>query len=78
MLHTALCKRVGIEPAYIPEAQLTADVEHMALYAGQSCELVHDIKPARQIVQDLVREAGEAMARLAADGAAQKGPSGAS
>jgi NAD(P)H-dependent flavin oxidoreductase YrpB (nitropropane dioxygenase family) len=61
-----------------PEAQLTADVEHMARYAGQSCELVHDIKPARQIVQDLVREAGEAMARLAADGAAQKGPSGAS
>ena len=63
--------------AYIPEAQLTADVEHMAMYAGQSCELVHGIKPAGQIVHDLVREAGEAMARLAADGAAQQGPSGA-
>ncbi|MCU0921385.1 MAG: nitronate monooxygenase [Burkholderiaceae bacterium] len=62
--------------AYIPEAQLTADVEHMALYAGQSCELVHDIKPAGQIVHDLVREAGEVMARLAADGAAQQGLSG--
>jgi len=63
--------------AYIPEAKLTADVEHMALYAGQSCELVHDIKPAGQIVGDLVREAGEAMERLAAVGAAQQGPSGA-
>jgi NAD(P)H-dependent flavin oxidoreductase YrpB (nitropropane dioxygenase family) len=56
--------------AYIPEAQLTADVEHMALYAGQSCELVHDIKPAGQIVHDLVREAEEAMRRLATGGAA--------
>ncbi len=50
--------------AYIPEAQLDADVEHMAMYAGQSCELIHDIKPAGQVVRDLVREAGDAMQRL--------------
>lgn len=50
--------------AYIPEAQLDADVEHMAMYAGQSCELVNDIKPAAQIVRDLVQEAEGAMYRL--------------
>jgi NAD(P)H-dependent flavin oxidoreductase YrpB (nitropropane dioxygenase family) len=56
--------------AYIPEAELDADVEHMAMYAGQSCELVHDIKPAGQIVRDLMREAQEVMRRLVAAGSA--------
>lgn len=50
--------------AYIPEPSVTADLEHMALYAGESCELVNDIKPAAQIVSDLMREAREAMKTL--------------
>ena len=48
--------------AYLPEPGVTADLDHMALYAGESCELVNDIKPAGQIVRDLVREARIAMA----------------
>lgn len=50
--------------AYIPEPGVTADLEHMALYAGESCELVNDIKPAAQIVRDLVQEADGALRRL--------------
>jgi hypothetical protein len=34
----------------------------MALYAGQSCALVNDIKPAAQIVSEVMRDA-EAMLR---------------
>ena len=39
------------------------DMEYTALYAGQSCSLVHDIRPAAAIVRDLVREAEETRAR---------------
>jgi len=34
------------------------------LWAGESCGLVHDIKPAVEIVRDLVREAQAAMSAL--------------
>ncbi len=44
--------------------EFTGDLEHVSLWAGQSCSLVHDIKPAGQIVRDLVREAEEAIDRL--------------
>lgn len=47
--------------AYLPEPGGTADLEHMALYAGESCDLVNDIKPAAQIVRDLMLEANEAL-----------------
>lgn len=50
--------------AYIPLPGVTADLEHMALYAGESCELVNDIKPAAQIVRDLMREAEDVLQRL--------------
>jgi len=33
------------------------DIEYAALYAGQSCALVNDIKPAAEIMRDLVRDA---------------------
>jgi len=33
-------------------------------WAGESCGLVHDIKPAAEIVRDLVREAQAAMSAL--------------
>jgi NAD(P)H-dependent flavin oxidoreductase YrpB (nitropropane dioxygenase family) len=42
----------------------TGDIDYAVLYAGESCGLVHDIKPAAQIVRDVVREAEEAMEEL--------------
>ncbi len=33
------------------------DLEYAVLYAGESCGLIQDIKPAAQLVRDLVREA---------------------
>src|SRR5262245_14946047 len=44
-----------------PLAGFTGDMEYAALLAGESCSLVNDIKPAAQIVQDLVREADEVL-----------------
>jgi nitronate monooxygenase len=34
------------------------DIEYAPLWAGESCSVVNDIKPAGKIVADLVREAG--------------------
>jgi nitronate monooxygenase len=34
------------------------DIEYASLWAGESCSVVNDIKPAAEIVADLVREAG--------------------
>ena len=48
--------------AMIPITSFRGDMESVALLAGESCSLVHDIKPAAQIVQDIVREAEEALA----------------
>jgi NAD(P)H-dependent flavin oxidoreductase YrpB (nitropropane dioxygenase family) len=41
------------------------DVEDGPIWAGQSCTLVQDVKPAGDIVRDLVREAEETIGRLA-------------
>ena len=46
-----------------PTHGFTGDLEYAVLYAGEPCSLVHDIKPAAQIVRDLVREAEAVMAR---------------
>ena len=35
------------------------DTEYYCLYAGESCTLVNDIRPAAQIVRDVIREAEE-------------------
>ena len=43
--------------AAAPMIGFSGDMEYIALYAGESCSLVNDIKPARQIVEDLVHEA---------------------
>jgi nitronate monooxygenase len=45
--------------AMLPLSGFSGDMEAIALYAGESCSVVHDIKPAAQIVQDMVREAEE-------------------
>jgi nitronate monooxygenase len=50
--------------AMIPITSFSGDMESVALLAGESCSLVHDIKPAAQIVQDLVREAEEVIAHM--------------
>jgi nitronate monooxygenase/enoyl-[acyl-carrier protein] reductase II len=55
--------------AYLPEPGVSASLDGMALYAGQSCSLVNDIKPAAQIVGDLMRDA-EVMLRHLQVGAA--------
>jgi nitronate monooxygenase len=50
--------------AMIPITSFSGDMESVALLAGESCSLVHDVKPAAQIVQDLVREAEEVIAHM--------------
>lgn len=47
-----------------PMPEFTGDLEYTALYAGESCSLVNDIKPAAQIVRDIVREAEEVLKGL--------------
>lgn len=37
------------------------DIEYAPLWAGESCSVVNDVKPAAEIVSDLVREAEEAL-----------------
>jgi nitronate monooxygenase len=52
--------------AYLPEPGVTASIESMALYAGQSCSLVHDVKPAAQIIREVMRDAEVALQRIVA------------
>ncbi len=40
------------------------DLEYAALYAGGSCRLIHDIKPAGQIRRKLVTEAQVVLAQM--------------
>jgi nitronate monooxygenase len=47
-----------------PLSGFMGDIDYAVLYAGESCGLVHDIKPAAQIVRDVVREAEEAIEEL--------------
>jgi NAD(P)H-dependent flavin oxidoreductase YrpB (nitropropane dioxygenase family) len=41
----------------------TADIEQMALYAGQSCSLIDAVQPAAEIVAEIVRDVSAAMER---------------
>ena len=47
-------RKYGVDP---PMADFEGDIEQAALYCGQSCSLVNDIRPAAEIVQDLARQA---------------------
>ena len=47
-----------------PMPDFTGDVDFAPLYAGQSCALVHEIKPAKEIVQELVDEAQKIITQL--------------
>jgi len=53
--------KYGIFP---PMTGFAGDMEQIALYAGESCRLINDIKPAAQIVHDIMREAEEVMKGL--------------
>ena len=47
-------QRYGVDP---PMATFEGDIEQTALYCGQSCSLVGDIRPAAEIVADVARTA---------------------
>ena len=47
--------------AETPVRGATGDVEALAHYAGQSAGIVEDIRPAATIVDELVRDAAEAL-----------------
>lgn len=43
--------------AFLPTAEFRGDVEKSALYAGQSCGLVNELRPAAAIVEEIARDA---------------------
>jgi enoyl-[acyl-carrier protein] reductase II len=47
-----------------PNADSSGDIELRSLLAGQSVGLIHDIKPAKDIVRELVEGMREIIARL--------------
>jgi nitronate monooxygenase/enoyl-[acyl-carrier protein] reductase II len=47
-----------------PLTGFAGDMEHIALYAGESCTLINEIKPAAEIVRDLVRESEEVIEQM--------------
>jgi NAD(P)H-dependent flavin oxidoreductase YrpB (nitropropane dioxygenase family) len=47
-----------------PAVGFQGDQEYIALYAGESCSLVNDIKPAAEIVRDIVAEAEAVLREL--------------
>lgn len=51
----------------MPLPGMTGDLEGMALYAGQSAGLIHDVAPAADIVRRIVAEAEAALAISSAD-----------
>ena len=55
--------KYGIFP---PMPGFEGDMEQTALYAGESCRLIHDVKPAGRIVRDIVQEAEEILERMQA------------
>ncbi len=46
--------------------EFDGDIEYAPLWAGESCSVVSDIKPAGEIVKDLVRHAADTLAASAA------------
>jgi nitronate monooxygenase/enoyl-[acyl-carrier protein] reductase II len=46
-----------------PMEGFEGDMEYVALYAGQSCSLVNDVRPAAEIVETIAKEAAAVRAR---------------
>jgi NAD(P)H-dependent flavin oxidoreductase YrpB (nitropropane dioxygenase family) len=42
---------------FTPSVETTGDIESMALYAGQGVGLIREIKPAAEVVRELVEGA---------------------
>src|SRR6202022_1350444 len=59
VIGTGLGLRIDVPKysAMSPLSGFVGDMEYIALYAGESCTLINEIKPAAEIVRDLVREA---------------------
>ena len=49
----------------LPSSGFVGDMEYGALYAGESCTLIHDVKPAGDIVRQLMADAEQAIAHFA-------------
>jgi NAD(P)H-dependent flavin oxidoreductase YrpB (nitropropane dioxygenase family) len=49
---------------YLPEPDVRADIEHMTLYAGQSCGMVNGIHPAAEIIAEIIQQATATVTRL--------------
>lgn len=68
---TVVARSKGGDPIHlyddaIPLANMTGDVERLALYAGQSVGLVRDVKSASAIVHELAEDASRVLLNLAA------------
>ncbi|MBI3647535.1 MAG: nitronate monooxygenase [Actinobacteria bacterium] len=50
--------------AFMATPWFDGDLDDAPIWAGQSCELVHDVRPAGEIVRDIVREASAVIAEL--------------
>src|SRR4030095_11313425 len=48
---------------YLAEPNVRGDIKQMALYAGQSWSLVNAVKPASEIVAEIVRDADDTVTR---------------
>lgn len=56
--------RVGDWPRYavgVPTPDFEGDLDYAPFWAGESVAVVNDVKPAEEIVRDLVRDAGAAL-----------------
>jgi NAD(P)H-dependent flavin oxidoreductase YrpB (nitropropane dioxygenase family) len=51
--------------SFVPVPETTGDFDEMAWLAGQGVGLVHEVRPAGQIVEEMMDEAGSILARLA-------------
>jgi nitronate monooxygenase/enoyl-[acyl-carrier protein] reductase II len=58
--HVIEVEKYAVDP---PTDTFEGDIEQTALYCGQSCSLVNDIRPAADIVRDLAREAEASLGR---------------
>ena len=47
----------------MPPPNFEGDIEYVPMLVGESCSVVNDIKPAAQIVKDLVHDAEVALAQ---------------
>ena len=59
-----------------PNSEATGNIDSMDLLAGQSVGLIHEVKPAGQIVYELVAEAGQIISQRLAGLIATKASGG--